>query len=413
MKNTLLILLLAVLFSVQTQAQFWQSINAPFSPTGSITGLVINAQNNIFAGTWGSGVYRSPDNGSSWVTVNNGLTEHFIQSLALTRSGVLFAAGYGGVFRSVDTGNTWVTLTNGLLNNVTNTIAFDTGNVVYIGNALGLYHSVDLGDHWLPDTSFVMTPSNSISCISIDASHHIFLGTTDGIYMSTDHGSTWQHKTLAINYPLIASIMIKDDGTMFATSCDNGSEKGEGIFRSTDGGGTWNGISSGITDSAVWSVFQFAGNELFAGTYHQGVFHSTDNGDSWQSLSSGLSNMLVYRFAKTSTGYIFAGTNNRLSRSVQSLTGIEPVPAEAAVPLNQNVPNPFSSSTRIQYNVTDAGPVNLVVYNMLGQKVATLADGYRGAGSHEVSFAPAVAGVYLCELTIGGRTETRRMVCSR
>ena len=50
--------------------------------------------------------------------------------------------------------------------------------------------------------------------------------------------------------------------------------------------------------------------------------------------------------------------------------------------LGQNYPNPFNSSTVIPYQLTEAAPVRLEVFNLLGQRLATLVDGMQSAGAH-------------------------------
>ena len=89
--------------------------------------------------------------------------------------------------------------------------------------------------------------------------------------------------------------------------------------------------------------------------------------------------------------------------------------APEAVTLGQNYPNPFGAGTTIEYTLTTAGPVTLTVYNVLGQEVATLADGVRAAGTHRATFDASglASGVYVYRLTAGDRTEQRRMLVVR
>ncbi len=50
--------------------------------------------------------------------------------------------------------------------------------------------------------------------------------------------------------------------------------------------------------------------------------------------------------------------------------------------LDKNYPNPFNPSTTISFSLAEPSPVKLTVFNMLGQEVATLIDGYLQAGPH-------------------------------
>jgi hypothetical protein len=88
--------------------------------------------------------------------------------------------------------------------------------------------------------------------------------------------------------------------------------------------------------------------------------------------------------------------------------------------LHQNVPNPFNAGTRIRYVLPEAGQVRLEVFNILGQRVAVLADGPQSAGEHIVSWdgrddgAQALAsGVYLCRLQTEKNRLARKMVLLR
>ena len=54
--------------------------------------------------------------------------------------------------------------------------------------------------------------------------------------------------------------------------------------------------------------------------------------------------------------------------------------------LEQNFPNPFNPDTRINFSLIESMHVQLTVYDMLGREIATLIDGPREAGSHEVTF---------------------------
>jgi hypothetical protein len=86
------------------------------------------------------------------------------------------------------------------------------------------------------------------------------------------------------------------------------------------------------------------------------------------------------------------------------------IPTE--VTLTQNYPNPFNATTTLQYYLPSAGPVRLTIYNLIGQKVATLVDAPQSMGFHNANWngVNAASGVYICELQAAGRTLTQKMM---
>lgn len=64
--------------------------------------------------------------------------------------------------------------------------------------------------------------------------------------------------------------------------------------------------------------------------------------------------------------------------------------------LEQNYPNPFNPSTAIEFSLPEISWVNLDIYNISGEKIYTLINGYRDAGYHTAKFSPAelASGIY-------------------
>ncbi|TKJ41668.1 hypothetical protein CEE37_03625 [candidate division LCP-89 bacterium B3_LCP] len=77
-----------------------------------------------------------------------------------------------------------------------------------------------------------------------------------------------------------------------------------------------------------------------------------------------------------------------------------------------NYPNPFNPTTVVSFELHDASLVHLTVYDLSGQKVADLLDGWRDTGVHEATFdgSGLASGVYLYRLTAGEFTDTGKMV---
>ena len=120
---------------------------------------------------------------------------------------------------------------------------------------------------------------------------------------------------------------------------------------------------------------------------------------------------------------------NRDRRQVLELTlgggmrvvRVEPLAAAKAVAaaggLAPNAPNPFNSSTQIAYRLSSSGPVQLAVYNVLGQPVRTLVDEFQAAGSYKVEWdardqqgVSLSSGIYIARLSYPGGVQTRRLL---
>ena len=150
-----------------------------------------------------------------------------------------------------------------------------------------------------------------------------------------------------------------------------------------------------------------AGDYTFTGNV--GTFPTADASDSFPfSKAAGSAPLAVRGWASDlgAPGAKAEATTPRLAAAVTE----EGLPA--AYTLGQNYPNPFNPSTAISFALPEAGQVSLRVFNLLGQEVATLADGFREAGRYRVSFdaTELSAGLYLYVLETADFKATRRMM---
>jgi len=86
----------------------------------------------------------------------------------------------------------------------------------------------------------------------------------------------------------------------------------------------------------------------------------------------------------------------------------------------QNFPNPFNPNTTITFSIPTGGQTSLVVFNLAGQKIKTLWQGWTMRGEHAVSWdgldekgRQVSSGVYLYRLTTSDRSTTRKMLLTR
>ncbi len=83
--------------------------------------------------------------------------------------------------------------------------------------------------------------------------------------------------------------------------------------------------------------------------------------------------------------------------------------------LSQNYPNPFNPTTTITYTIPVSGKVTIEIFNVLGQKMATVVDAVKAAGTHtvDISANDLPSGIYMYRMKAGSFMQTRKMVLMR
>ena len=109
-----------------------------------------------------------------------------------------------------------------------------------------------------------------------------------------------------------------------------------------------------------------------------------------------------------------ATDKDTITITVEDLSGItevmNTVPEEFT--LLQNYPNPFNPQTTIVFGLPKASPVKIEVFNIMGQKITTLVDGFLSAGYHQVQFDASIyaSGIYLYRIQAGKYRQIKRML---
>lgn len=157
-------------------------------------------------------------------------------------------------------------------------------------------------------------------------------------------------------------------------------------------------------------------------TYAEQFEEQDHSSDSWSVFSNrvqvGLHNFRRDYPYYHSASDILKNSYYNLLEAIEGLdftpTGIQEEQPHAAstISLYQNYPNPFNPTTVIRFTLPEADDVALHVYNMNGQRVATLAKGIHQHGSHNIVFdgSSLSSGVYLYRLQTSRQVFTRKMV---
>ena len=90
-------------------------------------------------------------------------------------------------------------------------------------------------------------------------------------------------------------------------------------------------------------------------------------------------------------------------------------PVTFATELRGVYPNPFNPVTTVSYALREEDHVSLVVYNVLGQRVAVLVDGVQAAGEHTITLDGnrLPSGVYFLRMETSAYRQTRMMMLAK
>ena len=108
-------------------------------------------------------------------------------------------------------------------------------------------------------------------------------------------------------------------------------------------------------------------------------------------------------------------TVNIIVGALVSLDEPKTTPFEFA--LHQNYPNPFNPETKIQFDVAEKSKVNISIFNLVGQKVATLVDNTMDIGKYTITWgglndkgAPLPSGMYFYEMNSSSYHSIKKLV---
>jgi photosystem II stability/assembly factor-like uncharacterized protein len=274
---------------------------------------------------------------------------------------------------------------------------------------------------------------HTITTIAVSASDPavIYAGTDDGnVWVTDDGGQDWYEIDAGLPDRWVTRVAVDPVDAMTAYVTLSGfrwDSPLSHVYVTHDGGRSWSDISDGLPEAPVNDIIIDPGSRdfLYVGT-DVGVFRSTDGGQAWEDLNEGLPVVPVTDLTLHGpTRTLVAST---YGRSMFSVTLPPPVRVEGqrepvsagGVDLGQNSPNPFNPSTVIHFTMSMGGRVRLLVYNLRGERIRTLASDEFAPGVHEVTWdgrddegMPQPSGSYLYRLEAPGRTISRKMLLVR
>ena len=394
-----------------------------------------------------NGLFQTTDNGFSWdyIEVDTNYCQFYtaveVDRLSPQNLYVAVFPRYNnigivaGFYRSTDNGSSWEFYNEGLpLDNSYGDIAvsyLDENNKrIFLASRLGIYRSDDLGETWTQCANGL--PTNlRFSVIKISPVNAEYIITGDEInrvFLSTDRGEAWYQAEDLPEHPLheyINDIEFHPTDTDHIFACSYHL----GLFETTDGGESWNNINNNLPlDPDINVISGITINpqnplNMFVSSNHMGIYQSHDGGQSWESFNAGLDTTSTIGHISFVTGdttiLYFASHDRSVWTITRTPTGVEAddlhLPSEIIL---SGYPNPFNAQTNIVFNLPQSGKVNISIYNINGQLVETIADGFHTAGNYALKWdASALAqtgrmasGIYFCTLKAENVSKTTSLV---
>ncbi len=386
-------------------------------PAGSSILTLINSDAGVFAGTR-DGVYKTTDNGTTWekLTAENDTVNYGeVRGLCISNDEIYLALTYqfsGIIYKSPDLGKTWIRCENGFPPDITFMYSVViSGNNVLAGASGGVFYSTDNGDSWQPSN----LTSGSVIEMAVTTDYVYAVLQSDGVYRSSDDGVTW---TFSFTPPSIFFTGLTAlDNSAYTCAFDLG------IYFTTDQGNIW--LPAGFPSGASGYTVEFIPAEpgmVLAGTNLEPnyIYASFNYSHNFVPYSEELGVHAIAEALTSNDSYSFAGTayNGVWRRTLPGLTGVDNHDGPKKpdnFSLKQNYPNPFNPETTIEYSVPEGEMVTLKIYNLLGQEMKTLVNGYTSPGTYKIKFdaSDLSSGIYYYRMEAGDFMQAHRMILMR
>ncbi|MEO8167757.1 MAG: T9SS type A sorting domain-containing protein, partial [bacterium] len=356
------------------------------SPTNTPSAIAISGSNDqhMYVGTWAGEVLCTRDNFNT--SVSTFPATDFVSDLAIDpdNDSICYATTTGftdnsKVYKTTDAGGGWINITGNLPNIPVNTIILIpatlsnplSAQTIMVGTDLGCYISTNDGASW---TSFNNNlPKVEVFDLKVHTAAGYVIAATHGrgVYMADIHQAL-PIQLASITARAIGGSRVKIDWQTISEVNNYGFE----IERKLPGQTQFSGLANSFVPGHGTTVEP----HLYAFT------DTTASPAQW-----------VYRLKQIDLD----GTMHYSQEvPVTVLTGVSETRLPTLYGMYQNYPNPFNPSTQIKYDLPGPAKVSLVVYDVVGRKVAELVNTTVEAGYHAAKWnaSDVSSGVYYARL---------------
>lgn len=382
-----------------------------------------------FAAADSGKILRTTNAGANWNT--NTVAQFFpfpVYSIhVLTQNNLLCicnAPGNGRIFRSTDGGVNWIlslNRTGGILYSL-KFLNAATGYVYGQPAAMQWFtaRTTDAGLTW--DTTISRPPADSPTDIGFPNSMNVLFNGQTNIWFGASNGKIYHSPNGALNWTFGTTGPGQAVLTISYIDQLNGYSGGQFAYKTISGNNGWSQqnypntgpfYSFAALSGRIWYS---SGPTIFYSSNGGANFipqHTSPDGSHYRHLS--LSFTASDNQMSVLTGW--GVTSNGIISRYDEFVGIKHIGTNVPenFKLEQNYPNPFNPTTYINFSLPSEGgamSVKLIIYNILGENIATLLDKELKPGNYSADWDASdyPSGVYYYRLTSGKYSDTKKMI---
>lgn len=306
-------------YKLSSKDETWHELNKGL--TNNEVRAIAGKGNDVYAGTWGSGVFMIHSNEDQWREFSKGLTNNTILSLVVSENNVYAGTWGGGVFMLPDGTSEWKSLSEGLSNLNINAMVEKNGNV-YAGTDGGVFRLKKDATSWES-----IDLSSVVNCLAMSEEGELYAGTQKGVFSYNEEDSKWETKNRGLRDIYILDITVSSKGSVFVGT-------NSGVFKLKKDSRFFKALNKGLTNTNIQSLYftdikkeikpgkYLSMETIFAGT-SVGVYKSMvednpheDKIEEWSQIKTGLTKTIVKTLTINDRD-IYAGTN----KGVYKLSG--------------------------------------------------------------------------------------------
>ncbi len=382
------------------------------------TGWIVNGSGEVF---------RTDNAGADWTL--QATLPAYLRSVAFVseRRGIIGTLDQEDVlYATTDGGETFVDLTDRIsgprpkgicgLWAVNEQVIYGAG---WFASPAHLVKTTDGGQTWT-SRSMAEYAGSLVDVYFWDEQRGLAVGGSEGtsgasqavVLMTEDGGDTWTVRHTSsdfgewswkITFPTPSTGYVSVEGTAFPAK----------VLKTTDGGFTWTELA--IPGSTDLQGLGFITEDMGWASGRGTTSVTTDGGATWEpiTLDGGINR---FAFFGDSLGYAMGGRIYAYTPPTGTSIAGEAAPG-SGLSLGAPYPNPFAQTVTVPFYLDRPTEIKLAVFDVLGRRVAVLAEEYRGTGEHtvvwrgtDVSGQPLAPGAYVVRLTAAGQNVSRTLL---